>query len=1000
MYYATHSSKSLLFLLLILIAAMFSSSFSSAQPNLEWDSYYPPGSNRIDAQVIADYAGNVYVGGTKIDSLGHTNWLILKYDLNGDLVWSETYYGGVNGANYINAIALDEDANVIVAGSVATSSNGDDYEIRKYDSSGDLVWAKTQNGTASDDDHVLSITCDRSSNVYVTGESEGTSAGYDILTIKYNSGGTKLWSVRKNGSSDDADAGRMVKVDTAGNVYVVGFTTNTSAQRDATTIKYNSAGTQQWLKKYNGSADLVDEGNSIALDSLGNVYVTGLTYASSTNINFVTIKYNSSGTQQWASTYNGPAGGDDQGKSVAVAKNLSVYVSGSSEGSTSNLDLATIRYNSDGSVNWTERYDGPAGSTDMATQLCIDVAGDIVVTSGSIGTSSDMDYLTLCFADDGTLNWDERYDGVASLYDQTSSMYIDDMANIYLGGMVTNEWDQDWYAILKYNQADKNNLQIEKYLGFLAIGLTDVSQVDTVKNIVNAYARRCVDDYWHIYFSELFEAGLDSGIDIKARMNETLEDLYHLAAGKDHVGKIISALNYRGFTLQPNIIVPNFHLTDSANKEMDDAKIGYAHTEEDYPAPCVNCSGPTITRGNDVVAYWIVLGNPLPFFQDRRTPNVLPVTILNCTAKSYGEEYLECEVCSPASLGGVEQNLGQGTGNQEISIEIGYNGLTSNDDCFNVEDANFVDDLESLGSYAKLSKLSGSNYYDWKNFGSDYAIRKLIHPILDRDYYGIDNPKYGDVLTLCDNTNNFNNWEDEGERFVLGQGGLYKIERLGSQQYSTLQAPLYFAFPYARTMWWIDGPDMTVYYGCNVGYNPCSDKREITEDNEMHFCLFCTTGSSTLGFPSNDITDWLASTDYTFMANYWLDNAISIGFGHDYSHLAYMFEEDFLASNSPLGCTIDAGWVHVVSATLYEDAEGKWYEVEKHFPNDVFYDQDVLHVRVRAKFKNNESIDECRDITFNNQDPNFGYSFLVAQIRGDIEDYVQGVVNYKIDVYK
>ncbi|MCY7409944.1 MAG: hypothetical protein LH473_06705, partial [Chitinophagales bacterium] len=893
----------------------------------------------------------------------------------------------------------------IVAGSVATANNHDDYCIRKYDTAGNVVWTKTQDGTASTNDHVLSVCSDRNSNVYVTGESEGTNHGYDVLTIKYNPSGTKQWSVRYDGSAHSADAGVKVKVDTSGYIYVAGYRTGTNTQKDIVTIKYNSSGTQQWLSSYNATANLNDVAASLALDSLGNVYVAGETYASSTNSNFVTIKYNSGGTQQWASTYNGPASVKDNANSIAIDKTLSVYVTGSSEDSNSNLDLATIRYNADGTVNWTARYDGPASSTDIVTMLTLDVAGDVLITAGSIANSSDMDYITLCYSNSGTLNWTERLDGVSNQYDQTSSIYTDELANIYLAGVVTDSINHYQYATVKYNQPDKNLLAVENKLHMLATGLLDVSKVDTVKNIVNDFARRCVDGYYHIYFTDLFEKGTDSGIDIKARMNKKIQSVYKLPAGKDHTGKIIASLNYRGIKFNPHIALPDFHELDSMNVTDDDAVIGYAASETNYPLPCINYSSTHIDRGGGSgIPFWLILGRLNPDFIFHNFPAIgqIPVVILNCTAQSWGSNYTECEVCPVSTTyNGVPKNYINGPLNEEISIVIGWEGSPANDGCFDLYDANEFDDavLDEPESFAILSKLPGFNYYDWEPIGNDVAIKKLIHPIRD-NAFGEPNmaEKYGDVLTLCVNTTYFNNIGESTVRFALGQGGVYKIERTeqgaGGE---TKQLPLYFAFPYSKSMWWTGGPDMTLYYGVTDDNTSCpdTDRRRIIEENEVRVCVFCEKGPVSFGYDENEITDWLATTDYSFISEYWLSKSINIGFSKNDLSYSYIGTPDFNASGLPPGCTPDPSWIHVVSATLSNEG---WYEIEKKFPNDTFYSDDILHVRVRAMFKNNHAIDECRDITLS--DLNSEYSFLNVQIRGDIKDYESNSVNYQIDIYK
>src|SRR5438874_9524145 len=95
-------------------------------------------------------------------------------------------------------------------------------------------------------------------------------------------------------------------IDAAGNVYVTGNSLGIGTGYDYATVKYNSSGTQQWVTRYNGPANRDDYGNAIAVDSSGNVYVTGWSPGSGTDYDYATIKYNSTGQQQWVARYNGP----------------------------------------------------------------------------------------------------------------------------------------------------------------------------------------------------------------------------------------------------------------------------------------------------------------------------------------------------------------------------------------------------------------------------------------------------------------------------------------------------------------------------------------------------------------------------------------------------------------------------------------------------------------------------------------------------------------------
>ncbi len=118
---------------------------------------------------------------------------------------------------------------------------------------------------------------------------------------------------------------------------------------------------QEWVARYNGPpGNGGDEASSIAVNNSGNVNVTGESYGgSNTGTDHVTIKYNSTGVQQWVQRYNGPGNSIDHASSIAIDFSGNVYVTGYSNGSGSVIDYATIKYNSLGVQQWVSRYNGP-----------------------------------------------------------------------------------------------------------------------------------------------------------------------------------------------------------------------------------------------------------------------------------------------------------------------------------------------------------------------------------------------------------------------------------------------------------------------------------------------------------------------------------------------------------------------------------------------------------------------------------------------------------------
>ncbi|MGH8564957.1 MAG: SBBP repeat-containing protein, partial [Gammaproteobacteria bacterium] len=247
-----------------------------------------------------------------------------------------------------------------------TSAGGNDVFVAKYDSLGDLVWAKRAGGTARDEGFGIAV--DSSGNSYVTGQFNGTaifgpgeatettltSAGFqDVFVAKYDSLGDLVWAKRAGGTS--ADDGLGIGVDSSGNSYVTGRFRDTATfgpgeanetmltsvgVNDVFVAKYDSLGDLVWAKRAGGTGSL-DEGFGIAVDSSGNSYVTGqftgtatfgpgeinetmLTSAGFSDV-FV-AKYDSTGALVWAKQAGGTS--FDEGRGIAVDGSGNSYVTG------------------------------------------------------------------------------------------------------------------------------------------------------------------------------------------------------------------------------------------------------------------------------------------------------------------------------------------------------------------------------------------------------------------------------------------------------------------------------------------------------------------------------------------------------------------------------------------------------------------------------------------------------------------------------------------------
>jgi hypothetical protein len=155
-----------------------------------------------------------------------------------------------------------------------------------------------------------------------------------------------------------ADIAKKVAVDAVGNVYVTGKSDNIVGNSDYVTIKYDANGNWLWGRRYDGPYN-EDKANALTVDAAGNVYVTGYSISDAGGNDYVTIKYGPNGNWLWGQRFNSPYYGGDVANALAVDTAGNVYVTGYSENSFNNFDYVTIKYGPNGNWLWGRRYDGP-----------------------------------------------------------------------------------------------------------------------------------------------------------------------------------------------------------------------------------------------------------------------------------------------------------------------------------------------------------------------------------------------------------------------------------------------------------------------------------------------------------------------------------------------------------------------------------------------------------------------------------------------------------------
>jgi len=226
-----------------------------------------------------------------------------------------------------------------------------------------------------------------------------------------------LWNDVYDTGGDDQAVG--VAVDSSGNIYVTGKTQ--AADLDFLTVKYDAYGRVLWSRTFDAGGD--DAAYGVAVDGSGSVYVAGV----SPYPEFRLVKYDGAGNLLWTfSTYGGAINGAHL--VVTVDASGSVYLGGGSMNGPWH-DFRTIKYDRNGNELWNKTYD--TGSDDCLIAIAVDASGSVYVT-GLTNYAFSWNYLTIKYDAGGNVVWAKTYD---SGYDeQACSVGVDSDGNVYVTG--------------------------------------------------------------------------------------------------------------------------------------------------------------------------------------------------------------------------------------------------------------------------------------------------------------------------------------------------------------------------------------------------------------------------------------------------------------------------------------------------------------------------------------------------------------------------------------
>ena len=373
-------------------------------------------------------------------------------------------------AGVATAIAADENGNTYVTGYIGIEGTRD-YLTVKYNSQGNREWSITFDGPSGGDDMPKAIAADET-GAYVTGFSEGMASGRDIYTVKYNPDGSMAWDSRYDGPSHLGDEANTITHDKT-HVYVAGFVHrgNKSAHKDKVIIKLTKEdGEIVWDARYDSTRNGEDEVTAIAVDSSGNVYVTGKSQEGGNvpkSFDFLTLKFDSSGQMLWEVRDDGVNFGDDAPTAIALDSEGNFCVTGWQNVGANDTNFYTVKYDTDGQSVWSSGQEFGGSGEDKALAIAVDeMTGDVYVTGKVMGSDGLSDYATVKYSSDAGIqdligaydsgNGEDTPVGLA-LSTENGEKFI------YVAGFKTTESNGKDYFCIKYRASDKSIVWVGQY---------------------------------------------------------------------------------------------------------------------------------------------------------------------------------------------------------------------------------------------------------------------------------------------------------------------------------------------------------------------------------------------------------------------------------------------------------------------------------------------------------------------------------------------------------
>ncbi len=352
--------------------------------------------------------------------------------------WVYRYNGSANDEDVAYSVVCGSDGNIYVAGKSLSMITGMDFTVISFKTTGDTNWIYKYDGPTESEDIAYSIVYGLDGNIYVAGEGSGMGTGHDFMVISLTTAGDTNWTYRYNGSANGYDFANSIVYGLDGNIYAAGHSVGEGTFYDFTVISIDTTGAENWVYTYNGTENFYDVAHAIVYGLDGNIYAAGSCEETLTPQDFIVISLTTEGDTNWTYRYNGPGTAGNLAFSIVYGSDDNIYAAGFSAAIDTSVDFTVISIDTTGTENWVYTYNGPGNEEDFAYSIVYGSDGNIYAAGRSVGMGTSNDFMVISLTTAGDTNWTYRYNGSANHWDIAKSIVYGSDGNLYVAGYASN----------------------------------------------------------------------------------------------------------------------------------------------------------------------------------------------------------------------------------------------------------------------------------------------------------------------------------------------------------------------------------------------------------------------------------------------------------------------------------------------------------------------------------------------------------------------------------